>query len=376
MTKAERVFLLACCFWLFSLPAQESAPYPTAWPGPPYRYSEVIETIVWHWNTYTNAAPGSDLWPVAWGPDGNLCAAWGDGGGFGGTDSDGRVALGFARIEGAPPGTWRGINVNGGKNPEHPASFPREGKTAGIAIVDGVLYATVNLQDGIWPDVNHVLAWSTNYGATWNRVPWLFKKGAGSFQPATFIAFSKDYTGLPGSLAGYVYICGAKQPDKGGSLNQLFLARVPRTALREQGGYEFWQQVRPDGKVIWVPDFEQARPVFTDRNGVSTGGITYVPGRNRFLLTCFHVGPGQLGVFDAPNPWGPWTTVAYYQEWGGMGSEGEGLTCSFPQKWMTADGLTLWSVFSVYGDGAKKGINAHDRFNLIEANLVLTRHKR
>jgi hypothetical protein len=52
-----------------------------------------------------------------------------------------------------------------------------------------------------------------------------------------------------------------------------------------------------------------------------------------------------------------------------MAAEGEGLTCGFPQKWMSPDGLTLWSVFSVYGEGAKRGINAHDRFNLVKATL-------
>ena len=82
-------------------------------------------------------------------------------------------------------------------------------------------------------------------------------------------------------------------------------------------------------------------------------------------------GPGQLGVFDAPNPWGPWITIAYYEDWGKMGPEDEGLTCGFPQKWMSTDGLTLWCTFSVYGDGARRGIHAHDRFNLIEATLQL-----
>jgi hypothetical protein len=102
---------------------------------------------------------------------------------------------------------------------------------------------------------------------------------------------------------------------------------------------------------------------------VALGSVVYDPGLKRFLLACFHVGPGQLGLFEAPTPWGPWTTIAYYESWGGMGAEGEGLTCGFPQKWMSADGLTLWSVFSVYGEGGKKGINAHDRFNLVKATL-------
>ncbi len=54
-----------------------------------------------------------------------------------------------------------------------------------------------------------------------------------------------------------------------------------------------------------------------------------------------------------------------------MGAEGEGLIFEFPQKWMSADGLELWGIFSCYGGTAKKGIHAHDRFNLIKATLQL-----
>jgi len=53
-----------------------------------------------------------------------------------------------------------------------------------------------------------------------------------------------------------------------------------------------------------------------------------------------------------------------------MGDAGEGLSCEFPQKWISADGLTLWSVFSVYGQGGKQRINAHDKFNLVKATLA------
>jgi hypothetical protein len=97
----------------------------------------------------------------------------------------------------------------------------------------------------------------------------------------------------------------------------------------------------------------------------------YVHGLKRYLLTSFHSGPGQLGIFDSANPWGPWTTVAYYEHWGNMGGEGDGLTCSFPCKWMSKDGRTLWCVFAVYGEGAKRGRNAHDQFNLVKATLEL-----
>jgi Domain of unknown function (DUF4185) len=336
--------------------------------APPYPHSSVIADMTWHWETHVTAALGSDLWPVTWGPDDALYAAWGDGGGFGGSDTDGRVAMGFARIEGGPE-HWRGVNVNGGKDPEHAASFPKKGKTAGIVFINGVLYATVNLQDGKWPNVDHVLAWSTNAAATWSQANWLFPRGNGQFQPATFLNFGKDYTGVPDRFAGFVYLYGPRQSPGAGSGSRLYLARVPIDKLREAEAYEFFQQVDGTGKTTWVRDIAQAEPMFTDANGLSPGAVVYAPALRRFLLTCFHSGPGQLGVFDAPNPWGPWTTVAYYEDWGGMGAQGEGLTCSFPQKWMSGDGWTLWSIFSVYGQGAQKRIEAHDRFNLVKVTL-------
>jgi hypothetical protein len=338
----------------------------------PYPPSPVVQEFIWHWDTYRTAAAGSDLWPVTWGPDGHLYAAWGDGGGFGGSDSDGRVSLGFARIENGPA-DFRGSNVNGGKSPEHPASFPRKGKTAGILFVDGTLYASINLQDGRWPDVDHVLAWSTNLGATWARAEWRFPKGQGNFQPARFLNFGQDYTGVPPGLAGFVYLYGPRQPVHAGEEAELYLARVPKNQLGVLSAYEFFQASGAAGEPRWTRDPTRMRPVFRDANGVALAGVLYLPTLKRYLLTSFHTGPGQLGVFDAPEPWGPWTTVSYCEHWGSMGAAGEGLTCDFPQKWMSPDGLTLWSIFSVYGPGAKTGIKAHDRFNLVKATLKLVK---
>jgi hypothetical protein len=330
----------------------------------PYPKSRAIGGIKWHWETRTTAALGSDLWATTWGPDGHLYAGWGDGGGFGGSDSEGRVALGFARIEGGPE-HYRGINVNGGKTPEHSASFPKKGKTLGVAFVDGVLYATVNLQDGKWPDINHALEWSADRGATWQRAEWLFSKKPGNFQPARFLNFGPDYTGIPKPLAGYVYLYGGKRNDQ-----SLYLARAPRADLRRQSAYEYYRATDDGGQPAWTGDFSRAKPVFSDPHDADAGGAVFCPALKRYLLTAFHGGAGSLGVFESTAPWGPWATIAYKNSWGGMGPGGEGLTCDFPQKWMSADGHTLWCVFSVYGDGAKRGINAHDRFNLVKATLV------
>src|SRR3954466_6780194 len=108
----------------------------------PYPESAVIKGVTWHWETHQKTAPGSDLWPVTWAADGNIYAAWGDGGGFGGTDQDGRVAMGFAQIKDGPE-NFKGENINGGKNPANPASFLKSGKCGGIVAVGEVLYAWV-----------------------------------------------------------------------------------------------------------------------------------------------------------------------------------------------------------------------------------------
>lgn len=354
---------------VLSLAAFVSGPSPAAFAQEklkeaPYPPSPRIAGIRWDWTTHRTAAPGSDLWPVTWAADGRLYAAWGDGGGFGGTDQDGRAALGFARVDG-PPERFAGVNVNGGKDAAHPASFGEHGKSGGVLAVGDRLYAWLNTQNGAWPDVDQALIWSDDGAATWERSRWVFAKGKGGLKPATFLNFGKGYTGAPDDLRGYVYFYGQRQ----GEDQNAYLGRAPQDKLTDRAAYEFLCGTDDDGP-RWSPDPDKARPVFSDVHG--TGdlvGVVYVPGLKRFLLTCFHKGPGQLGVFDGPQPWGPWTTVAYEEGWGGMGAEGEGLTCSFPQKWMSADGQTLWCVFSAYGKGAKQGIDAHDKFNLVRATL-------
>src|SRR6266404_5384582 len=371
---------LICCLFVSTpasvFAADSSSAYETPASRPaPYPPSTLIKEITWHWDTYQTAAEGSDLWPTTWGPDNHLYTAWGDGGGFGGSDTDARVSLGFARIEGGPQ-HFRGVNLNGGKNSQYPASFPKKGKTDGILFDHGTLYATINLQDGRWPDVNHVLAWSTDGAKTWTQADWLFPKGPGNFEAAKFLSPGKDGSGLPARLAGYIYLIGPKYEDTPtGRGNSLFLARVARKKIRESTALEFFTGVDGSGKPIWRSGFTLANPVLTDTNGVSPGSMVYNRGLKRFLLACFHTAPGQLGIFDAHEPWGPWTTIGYYDDWGKMGPIGHGLSCEFPSKWISADGLTLWTVFSVYGEGGKQGIKAHDKFNLLKATLTPNPHR-
>jgi hypothetical protein len=184
-------------------------------------------------------------------------------------------------------------------------------------------------------------------------------------KPSTFLNFGKAYAGVPEGLAGYVYFYGQKR----GEMTEIFLGRAASEKMLDRGAYEFWAGLGND-QPRWAADPAKARPVFTDRSG-DLASVVYLPSLRRYLLSAFHLGPGQLGVFDAPNPWGLWTTVTYEQHWAGMGTEGQGLTCSFPSKWVSPDGSTVWCVFSAYGPGANEGIKAHDKFNLVKARVEL-----
>jgi len=154
----------------------------------------------------------------------------------------------------------------------------------------------------------------------------------------------------------------------------MYLRRVSVKKLTENpatsGHYEYWIGQQADGTPIWSTNRSSGVPIFTDVNvpqGASpAGGAVYDPGLGRYILTAGHGNSlGQVGFFEGPHPWGPWATIAYYDDWGGYNeAAGEGVSLSFPTKWIGGDGKTLWAVFS--------GVtNGFDSFNLAKVSLVV-----
>jgi hypothetical protein len=62
-----------------------------------------------------------------------------------------------------------------------------------------------------------------------------------------------------------------------------------------------------------------------------------------------------FGIYDAPQPWGPWYTSFFTETW----DVNTGEYLSFPTKWISNDGKTLYLVFS--GD---------DSFSVRKAKLI------
>jgi hypothetical protein len=69
--------------------------------------------------------------------------------------------------------------------------------------------------------------------------------------------------------------------------------------------------------------------------------VVYDSGIKRYLIALSYDHSGAWGLFDAPEPWGRWTTVLH-REWDVPNTHGYRL----PAKWISADGLTLTLVFS------------------------------
>ena len=330
----------------------------------PYPRSTLIQSISFSWSTHTRLAPGSDNWGLTWAADGHQYASFGDGGGFEGTNTIGRVSLGLARIEG-PKSDFTGFNVWGGKDAENPATFA--GKTYSLIAVNGDMYMFVSPGSGGHNYDEARLAYSTNMGADWTKVSWAFTKAQGIGIPAA-LQFGSNYAG---ARDGYVYFYAINLKQTGELLSvqkpgELVLMRAPKAELRDRSKYMFYMGQTTSGDARWTSDITQRKPVFVDPNGVGwSTSVSYNPGLGRYILVTEHgvTGNGNIGVFDAREPWGPWTTVVYSSAFGANRIEQSTFYWNFSRKWLSASGLSFVLVFT--------GLESNDSWNSVQGHFTL-----
>jgi len=347
--------------------------HPAVAQTPPYPPSSVISDMTLNWSTHDRQAEGSDNWPITWADDDHQYTAWGDGGGFKGSNTTGRVALGVARVEGSAT-SYTGFNVWGGKSPENPATF--EGKSYGILSVGGTLYMWVSNQPG--PHLTETrIAWSTNHGATWQQTSWSFTFSDGLTIP-TFLNFGKNYAGARDTYVYSYYINPKWGPDKASGDNvvsgfdvhkpgELFLSRVPEESILDQTPYEFFAGLDGDEEPIWTQNLSQKQPVFQDPNGVGWNvNVSHNAGIGRYLLTTEHTRThkSHMGLHDAPEPWGPWTTVHYIDDFGAGTVNKTTFYWNFSNKWLSSDGKDFVMVFTGKGE--------NDSWNTVEGSFILS----
>ena len=391
--------------------------------GAPYPPSRFITGAQWDFAPLLShrKAIGSDLWPCAWARDGELYCAWGDGGGFdGNSDTVGRVSLGFARVTGVPdegnPDGVSGRNVWGDAPgyAEHQAIFG--GKVTSMVSVGGTLFAHGDLWLGEPADSVqrggggpvHTRLWSTDLGQTWQLAPWKDEWSQ------SFVDFGRDNASAPGDFV-YIYYTRPQVTQR------VYLKRIAAAGLRADPTsreFEYFCGLGWFGRPrAWSRDETRAQPVFVDQNGTDVQ-VVYDAPLGRYLLTSGHVPVGQrlaeqtaaadaaastpatadaaastqakvdaaastpvaatvsqpqagrVGLFEAPQPWGPWHTVGYYENWGDLGDkpDHEYLGLHLPAKWISPEGTSLWTLFSSVDD--------YDSFNLVKLTLTLSTTER
>jgi hypothetical protein len=347
----------------------------------PHPRSPVITGVKFDWSTHQRLAPGSDNWPLTWADDDHQYTAFGDGGGFGGTNSKGRVSLGVARIEG-DWNNYQGHNVWGGVDAEAPATFP--GKSYGLICVDGVLTMWNSSPipvDGSLPKPFQEcrLTESRDHGKTWKAADWTFTREDGVMVP-TICQFGRDYAGARDEYV-YHYLIRFRSdtgpdtaPDRNACLvvqrpGAIDLARVPKHRQLDRSAWSFFAGRDAQGRPTWTTDLAGRQAVFEDREG-GVGwnvGVSYNAGLKRYFLCTEHGEShrGILGIFDAPEPWGPWTTVLYENDWGKDHIPLNTFCWFLPTKWMSPDGRSFTMVFS--------GRKENDSWNTLRGQFVTDR---
>ncbi len=304
---------------------------------PPYPYSDVFRGIQWaDPSTIRRWAPGSDNWPVTAMSDRVLITAYGDGSGFA-PFAPRKLSLGLAIVEGKPP-ELHGRNLPS-PTLERTGDGPSGPKASGALMVQNVVYLLVRNVH------NSQLVWSTDQGQTWNWAPWKFTV---SFGCPTFVNFGPNYRH---ARDRFVYIVSPDALSAYEPAHRFILARVATHQILERDAYEFFAGMDEAGQPLWTPDIEQREAIFQNPGRCYRSGISYHRPSGRYLWYQVILNPQRvqearpkfgIGVFEAPEPWGPWHTVYYEENW----DVDPGESGCFPTTWMKEDGHGLHLLFS------------------------------
>lgn len=301
---------------------------------------------------------------MTWSNDNQQYAIWGDGGGFGGTESEGRASLGVARIEGDGR-NYQGVNRMGGKGGECQSRI--DGKAHGAPLsIRGVLYAWITPGSGAGGFDAFTLYRSSNKGCAWTRLDVAFTRARDHIGYGSFVQFGRDNSSAPDA---YVYTI-ATQITNASSLDivqrpgRVMLVRVPAQAIEDRGAYEFYAGLDSTGQPLWSADPADRIAIYEDLDGVGPfPQMSFVPGLQRVVYTNQHgAGSGRaasqslLTMAEAPQPWGPWTVFHHARFVPQI--ESSVFQWNFAPKWFRNGGREFTLIFS--GDGSNDSWNTID----------------
>jgi hypothetical protein len=204
-----------------------------------------------------------------------------------------------------------------------------------------------------------VIACSGDQGLTWKPDVIAF----GQFSEATFPghrfggpSFIQYGKGDANIRDGFVYAVSTDQWDNGG---HLILGRVPADRITEGAAWQWVHHIDAENRPEWTGSLEKAVAVLSDDRWISLPEMVYLEKQKRYLLLTWHLFEdftpttgSSLVIYEAPEPWGPFSLVHHEPVWEAM--EVNPYCPRVPLKWMEADGLTGWLLFSGSWEAEKK----------------------
>jgi hypothetical protein len=142
------------------------------------------------------------------------------------------------------------------------------------------------------------------------------------------------------------------------------LMRAPVAKLMDRNAYEFFIGRDAAGQPGWSNDPAERAPVFEDPDGVHLVSVAHAPGLGRFFLATANgvKNAGDMGIYDAAAPWGPWFTT-YRGRWGAGEFETTTFFINFVPAW--------WSNGSKDFVAAFTGSGGLDSWNTVAGRFVL-----
>jgi hypothetical protein len=239
-----------------------------------------------------------DFWRNTWAKDDKLYVTWGDGSGFNGDYAF--HVIGVGAISGTLP-NLQGENVY---ISEHlfPESEVNEKPGSLLAINDRLYLTGESSTEGFF------IAYSDDQGQSWIKSPGSWETSwdldaINGIHP-NFINMGKNYE------FGDEYVYATIHDDTDNT--KIYLSRVLINDILDYDKYEYF--VGNDAWDLSPNNAIQILPI-NSFEVTDTLVVTYHSGTNRYLLLT------SQNVFDAPNPWGPWTCA------------GTWLTENHPEEW-------------------------------------------
>ncbi len=141
-----------------------------------------------------------------------------------------------------------------------------------------------------------------------------------------------------GARDEFVYAYSQDGPSAYERDDGVVLARAPRKRLREKSAWEFWA----DGR--WSANIDERRPVLRYEGHCERVDAVWHPGLRRYLLAMGYNHASGWGLYEAPEPWGPWRVAFHTERWDLEETHGYRL----PSKWI-GEGGRMYLIYSGRG---------------------------